>query len=133
MTVFGLLFNDHLPRHGAFRRLLQGQVLSTFGGQMGALAIPTVAIVSLHASPMEVGILATLPWLPAPLVGLPVGVIIDTPPRRPVMIASEVGPWLILTGLAFGLLTRPVTLPQPFVVASDPGIPCGLSDRCYLA
>jgi len=133
MTVFGLLFNDHLPRHGAFRRLLQGQVLSTFGGQMGALAVPTVAIVSLHASPMEVGILAALPWLPAPLVGLPVGVIIDRLPRRPVMIASEVGRWLMLAALAFGVLTGTITLLQLFVVATVTGILGVFFDTAYMA
>ena len=44
----------------AFRRLWFGETVSLFGSQVTLLALPLAAILVLHASPFEMGLLA--PW-----------------------------------------------------------------------
>jgi MFS family permease len=65
-----------------FVRYWIGQTISVFGDQISALAIPLTAILALHASALEVGILASLTWLPHLLFSLPAGVWIDRRAQR---------------------------------------------------
>ena len=55
---------------------------SVFGDQISALAIPLTAVLALHASALEVGILTALAWLPHLLFSLPAGVWIDRRAHR---------------------------------------------------
>jgi MFS family permease len=66
-----------LTRQPLFVRYWIGQSVSVFGDQISALAIPLTAILALDASALEVGILASLAWLPHLLFSLPAGVWID--------------------------------------------------------
>ncbi|MDQ6691535.1 MAG: MFS transporter, partial [Candidatus Dormibacteraeota bacterium] len=100
-----------------FRRLLGGQVVVSFGGQVSALAVPTVAILALNAGPMEVGILAALPWLPSPLLGPIAGALIDRFPRRPVMVAADLGRCLCLLAMGAGLAFGHINLFQLYGIA----------------
>ena len=68
-----------------------GQTISVFGDQISALAIPLTAILALDASALQVGILASLAWLPHLLFSLPAGVWIDRRAnRRRNMIVADV-------------------------------------------
>jgi MFS family permease len=71
-----------LTRQPLFVRYWIGQTISVFGDQISALAIPLTAILALHASALEVGILASLTWLPHLLFSLPAGVWIDRRAQR---------------------------------------------------
>jgi len=80
-----------LTRQPLFLRFWAGQTVSVFGDQISALAIPLTAILALDASALEVGILASLTWLPHLLFSLPAGVWIDRRAhRRANMIVSDV-------------------------------------------
>ncbi|HEU5369173.1 MAG TPA: hypothetical protein VFU69_11950, partial [Ktedonobacterales bacterium] len=94
-----------LWRHGNFLRLWTAQTVSLFGSQVTLLALPTVAILLLRASPVEVGLLAATPWLAYLCVGVFVGVIVDRLPRRRIMIGADIGRALALGSipLAFAL------------------------------
>ena len=100
-----------------FRRLLATQVTLSFGQQFTSLALPTVAILFLNAGPMEVGILAALPWISSPILGPVAGTLIDRFPRRPVMVAADTGRFLCLLAVAIGLLAGELTLYQLYVIA----------------
>jgi predicted MFS family arabinose efflux permease len=79
-----------LHRQPLFLRFWAAQTVSVFGDQISALAIPLTAIFVLHASPLEVGVLGAMAWLPSLVVSLPAGLWIDARPhRRRVMIASD--------------------------------------------
>jgi MFS family permease len=79
-----------LTRQPAFVRFWAGQTISVFGDQISALAIPLTAVLALHASALEVGILTALAWLPHLLFSLPAGVWIDRREhRRENMIAAD--------------------------------------------
>jgi MFS family permease len=115
--VLARLVAGSLRHHPVFRRLLATQVTLSFGQQFSALALPTVAILFLNAGPMEVGILAALPWVSSPILGPIAGTLIDRFPRRPVMVAADTGRMLCLLAIAIGLLAGELTLYQLYVIA----------------
>jgi MFS family permease len=77
-----------LWQHSKFLRLWGGQSVSLFGDQITLLALPLVAIVTLHASAVQLGMLAALETLPMLLFGLVAGVWDRFPRRRLLMIAD---------------------------------------------
>src|SRR6266550_1519434 len=74
-----------------FRRLWLAQSVSQVGTQITLLALPLAAIVVLGASPLEVGVLGAVEFLPFLLFTLPAGVWVDRLPRRRILIAADVG------------------------------------------
>jgi hypothetical protein len=76
-------------RNPDFRRFWLSSVLTNFGAQVTMLALPLVAVLLLHASPAQMGILAAIQSLPFLLFGLPTGVLLDRKRRLPVMLASD--------------------------------------------
>ncbi|MFG3119133.1 MFS transporter [Streptomyces sp. NPDC048197] len=77
-----------LLRHRDFRLLWCGETAGKFGAAVTNVAMPLVAVSTLHASTFAVGLLAAAGWLPWLLIGLPVGVWVDRVRRRPLMLAS---------------------------------------------
>ncbi|MDQ6919152.1 MAG: MFS transporter [Candidatus Dormibacteraeota bacterium] len=116
-AVLARLLGGSLRHHPVFGRLLATQVTLSFGQQFTALALPTVAILFLDAGPMEVGILAALPWISSPILGPIAGTLIDRFPRRPVMVAADTGRFLCLLAVAIALLSGHLTLYQLYVIA----------------
>jgi MFS family permease len=79
-----------LHRQPLFLRFWSAQAVSVFGDQVSALAIPLTAVLVLHSSAFQVGLLTSMAWLPHLLFSLPAGLWIDARPhRRQVMIASD--------------------------------------------
>ena len=81
-----------------FRRLWTGDAISQLGTQVSALAVPLVAVVTLHATAFEVGVLAAAQYLPFLVIGLPAGAWVDRARRRPVMIAADLARALRIGG-----------------------------------
>ncbi|UZJ32132.1 MFS transporter [Streptomyces endophytica] len=77
-----------LRRHRDFRLLWCGETAGKFGAAVTNVAMPLVAVSTLHASTFAVGLLAAAGWLPWLLIGLPVGVWVDRVRRRPLMLAA---------------------------------------------
>jgi MFS family permease len=75
--------------HPDFLKLWTGQSISELGSQVSQLAIPWLAAVGLHASPLAFSLLGVLGFLPFILFALPAGVWVDRLRRRPVMIAGD--------------------------------------------
>jgi MFS family permease len=79
-----------LHRQPLFLRYWTAQTVSVFGDQVSALAIPLTAVIVLDSSPLEMGLLGAMAWLPHLLFSLPAGVWIDARPhRRRMMIAAD--------------------------------------------
>jgi predicted MFS family arabinose efflux permease len=74
-----------------FGKLWLGQGISELGSSVSELALPTLAVLSLHAGPFEVGLLAALQKVPFPFVSLVAGVFVDRLPKRTVLIVCDVG------------------------------------------
>ncbi len=109
---------DDLGR--GFGRIWFATGATAIGAQVAQLAVPLLAVVTLHASSGQVGLLGAAQWLPFLLIALPVGVLVDRRRRRPLLIAAElirvVGTTTtILLGVA-GVLSLPVLLLLAVVV-----------------
>src|SRR5215475_10467890 len=68
-----------------FQLLWFGETVSKFGSAATTIALPLVAILTLHAGAFTVGLLEAATWLPWLLIGLPAGAWVDRFARRPVM------------------------------------------------
>jgi len=111
-----------LWRHPDFLKLWAGESVSVFGSQVTVLAVPTVAILILHAGPFQVGILSALEFLAFPTLGLVAGVYADRLRRRPIMIICDVGRALALGSIPVAFLLNLLTLEQLYFVALLTGI-----------
>ena len=78
-----------LLRDAAYRRLWTSILISSFGGQVTMLALPLTAVLLLHASPTQMGLLTAMELVPFVLFSLPVGVWLDRVRKLPVYIAGE--------------------------------------------
>lgn len=83
-------------RNRDFRRLWVASAVSSFGSEMGELALPLLAIITLSASAAEVGLLRTAQFLPFLLATLPLGVLVDRRARRPLMIGADLGRFVLV-------------------------------------
>ncbi|MCD2443051.1 MFS transporter [Agromyces sp. SYSU K20354] len=72
-----------------FARLWLAQGASVAAQQVAELALPLLAVLVLHASAMELGLLGVARWLPFLLLALPLGVLVDRHRRRPLIVASD--------------------------------------------
>jgi MFS family permease len=110
-------FRGRLWRDRDFGRLWFSQTVDLFGGQVIDLALPTLAILVLHASPAQVGVLVGLEFVGFPTLGLIAGVWADRLRRRPIMIAANVGPLLAYGSLPVAFLFHALTIGQLYAVA----------------
>jgi MFS family permease len=75
--------------HPDFVKLWTGQSISELGSQVSQLAIPWLAAVDLHASPLAFSLLGVLGFLPFILFALPAGVWVDRLRRRQILIVGD--------------------------------------------
>ena len=75
-----------LWRHRDFMKLWTAQTITQFGDEITQFAIPLVAILTLDATPFEIGLLGTFQFLPFILLTIPAGVWVDRMRRRPILI-----------------------------------------------
>jgi MFS family permease len=75
--------------HPDFMKLWTGQSISELGSQVSQFAIPWLAAVELHASPLAFSLLGVLGFLPFILFALPAGVWVDRLRRRQILIVGD--------------------------------------------
>lgn len=85
-----------LWRHRDFLKLWGGQTISVFGSLITKVALPLVAVLSLHATQVQVAFLYIADALPTLTLGLLVGALADRLRRRPLLIAADAGRTLAL-------------------------------------
>lgn len=106
-----------LWQHWDFLRLWSAQAVSELGSQVTLVALPLTAILALHASAVEVALLATAGTLPNLALGIPAGVWIDRVRRRPVMIVADNGRALMLASVPVAYGLGLLTVPHLYLVA----------------
>ncbi|MFI7611308.1 MFS transporter [Nonomuraea terrae] len=80
---------DPTFRQRDFRLLLLGQTTSQLGAQVSMVAIPLLAVVTLQASPLQLGLVTASGTIAFALIGLPAGAWLDRCRRRPVLVAAD--------------------------------------------
>jgi MFS family permease len=100
-----------------FVRLWSAATVSTFGTLVTRTALPFVAIILLHATPLSIGLLSVAEFAPGFLVGLVAGVWVDRLPRRPIMIACDLGRAVLVLTIPLAAAAGQLTLAQLYLVA----------------
>ena len=111
-AVPALLRRDH-----AFRWFWAGQTVSAMGSEVTSLALPLTAIVTLHASPVQVGALGAAGTLAPLLLALPAGVWVDRVRRRRLLAVVSAGSAAVLLSVPAAAWIGRLGLPQLYVVA----------------
>lgn len=106
-----------LWRHPDFVKLWTGQTVSKFGSHITGVALPLTAVLTLAATPAQMGVLAALGSLPVLLIGLPAGAWVDRLRRRPLLIAADVGRAILLLSIPIAALLRSLRIEQLYLVA----------------
>lgn len=124
-----------LWRHPDFLRLWGAQAFSAFGSKVTRTALPIIAIVTLGASPAEVGVLSALGVAPGLLVALLAGGRVDRAAKRPLLIGADLFRALLILTIPAAAWLGAVTMPQLYVVAAAVGAATTLfqiADNSYL-
>ena len=116
------MFGGTLWRDRDFLRLWIGQTASSVGTAITSLALPTAAILVLHAGPLEVGLLAAFQRLPFLFLTLFAGAWLDRVRRRPVMIAADVARGLVLAAIPVAAFMGLLSMVELYVVGLVLGI-----------
>jgi MFS family permease len=92
-----------------FRLLWGGQTISQLGSQVTVVVLPLLAVVSLHASIAEMGVLGTVARLPF-LLYLVAGVWVDQTRKRPVLIGTDLGRGILLLAIPVAAMLHVLTI-----------------------
>jgi predicted MFS family arabinose efflux permease len=122
-----------LNNRGDFRKLWFGQTVSLLGDRVSRLALPTVALLVLHGTALDVGILGSLRFLPYIVLGPVAGVLADRMPKRSLMITADVGRLIVTATVPLAFAIGFLSLPLLFIVAGLTGCLTVLFQTSYQA
>ena len=122
-----------LWRNADFLRLWFGQTVSEFGSVVTRDALPLVGVITLSATPAQIGVLAALGTLPALIIGLPAGAWVDRLRRRPIMIVTDLASAAVVLSVPIAYLLGALNVRQLYVVALLAGALALLFDVAYTA
>jgi MFS family permease len=120
-----------LWRHRDFLKLWSAETISQFGSQVTGLALPLVAVITLDVSAFMVSALVIAEFAPFLLISLPAGVWVDRLPRRPILIAGDLGRAALLATIPIAFALDVLTIWQLFVVGFGVGICTVFFDVAY--
>ena len=120
-----------LLRDHDFRQLFVADSISQIGSQVSLLALPLVAVLALHASPLEVGLLTACETAAFLLIGLPAGAWVDRMRRRNVLMVGDLGRALVLGSVPIAWWAGVLTMPQLYAVALFTGLLTVFFDVAY--
>ena len=106
-----------LWRHGDFMKLWTGQSVSELGSVVTRNAIPTAAVITLHANALQVGILVASASMAVLLVGLFAGALVDRSRRRPLVIAADTIRALVVLSIPVTAVAGTLRIEQLYAVA----------------
>jgi MFS family permease len=120
-----------LWRHGDFMRLWTGQAVSEIGSAVSTLALPLVAVVTLRATTLQVGLLSAASSLAFLLIALPAGAIVDRLAKRELMLWCDVARLVLVGSVPAAAIIGHLGLGQLYVVAVLVGVLTVFFDVAY--
>lgn len=109
-------------RRTDFRLFWLSRTISVAGDRVSWLALPTVAILVLGASPFQAGLLTAIQTLAWPALGLVIGVWVDRLSRRRILIGSDIARALTLASIPAAYALGHLTLLQVIIAAGIGGV-----------
>jgi MFS family permease len=122
---------DGILRDRDFRHLWAADALSQLGTRISMLAVPLLAVLTLHASAFEVSLLRTAETLAWLLFGLAAGTWMDRVRCRPVLVASDLGRAALLVSIPIAAAVGAVTMVQLYAVLLLGGVLTVLFDVAH--
>jgi len=122
-----------LWEHADFLKLWTAQTISVFGDHFTELAIPLIAVLSLGATPGQMGILTAATRAPFLFIGLFAGVWVDRLPRRPVLITGDLGRAVVLLSIPSAAALGSLSMLHLYAVGVLVGILTVFFDVAYQA
>jgi MFS family permease len=101
---------ERLRDYPGFVRFWAASTVSGFGAYITSLAIQVLVVINLHEGAAGVGLVSSARWLPYPLFGLVVGVLVDRSRRRPLLVITDVARGLLLIAIPVLGLTHRLSL-----------------------
>lgn len=105
-----------LRQNADFRRLWIGEVASTLGTRLSAVAYPLL-VLALTGSPGKAGIVGFLRSLPYVVLALPAGVYADRHDRRRLIILADAIGFAAIGSIAVAAVSHALTFEQVAIVA----------------
>ncbi len=131
----GLWPSGVLWRHAGFLRLWAAQTVSSFGARIAREGFSMAAILSIHATPAQLGVLTALARGPGIVVGLFAGGIVDRTSRRRVMIASDLSRTALILTVPVAAWLGALSMPQLYIIAAlvgSAGVLFDIADHAFL-
>lgn len=100
-----------------YRLLWSAATISSFGSQVSQIAIPLLAAITLHASPLQMGVLAAAQNAAVPVFGLFAGVLADRRRRMPLLVFADLARALLLLSIPLAWWADHLSIPLLIVVA----------------
>ncbi|MFC4015483.1 MFS transporter [Nonomuraea purpurea] len=122
-------------RNPDFLRFLSSHIANELGANISRVALPLVAVLALHATPGEVGVLAALQTTAFLLIGLPSGVWVDRMRKRRVLMASDLARFVLLGSIPVAAALGLLSIEMMYVVALLVGVAQvfnDVADQTYL-
>lgn len=120
-----------LWRHRDFMLLWGGQSISEVGSAVTQVALPLAAVVLLHASTFQVGLLSAAATASFLLVALPAGLVVDRVAKRRLMLGCDLARMVIIGSVAAAAAFNVLTIAQLFAVALVSGLATVFFDVAY--
>jgi MFS family permease len=122
-----------LWRDREFLKLWSGQTISQIGSRITRDGLPYTAVLMLHASPLQMGLLAALGGIAALAAGPMAGVLADGYRRRPTLIWADLGRAAVLSLIPLAALSHKMQMWQLYCVAALAGALTIVFDSAYQA
>jgi MFS family permease len=120
-----------LWRDPDFLKLWGGEAVSRIGSQITQLALPLTAVLTLDATPAQVGALTAASYAPFMAVTLFVGVWVDRVRRRPLLIASNLGRAPLIAAVPLLAVLGLLRIEHLYVIAFAVGVLTVVFDVAY--
>ncbi|HRD27284.1 MAG TPA: MFS transporter [Caulobacter sp.] len=121
--------------HADFMRLWAAQAISAFGARITREGLPLAAVLTLDATPGQLGVLAALSMGPGLIVGLLAGGLVDRTSRRAILVGADLLRFTVLMTVPVAAWLHLLGMTQLYVVAALVGaatVLFDLADRAFL-
>lgn len=125
----------NLWRHADFMKLWTAQSVSALGARITREGLPMAAVMTLDATPPQLGVLAALSMGPGLVVGLLAGGFVDRTSRRTILIGADLFRFIVLMTVPIAAWLHLLAMEQLYAVAALVGaatVLFDLADRAFL-
>lgn len=122
-----------LWHHAEFRKLWIAQIISVFGSAITEFALPLTAVLTLQATPVEMGLLRSVQFAPHLLVGLFAGVWVDRLQKQFILVGADLGRAILLSSIPLAVVFHLLRIEHLYIVAFCVGVLTVFFDVSYYA